>query len=344
MEPELRAHLERAYPLGASVPSFSLENNGYLGDLKVIEEYLDSWRAAIRRKLTDVADISRASAQNRIAAAWLSFADLDASGHSVPQSAIMQLVVFETELGIAAPPAFDQLQHIANWIAQRLKSMIIAGASPSFAARVLSTRASVQPLSWQARLLLAAFAAPVWADEEVPEMSDLSIEDASRCILVTDATPVAYRLEIMAKALEDPVAIAVKWTPDERQAALLGLADRQYSEPLHDVRRWLWELPALKACWTEELALAVWYGIGESQLNSACVIRELRASARNGVEITRKWHHLKFGRLRRIAIDWCERSLDQPDRPEHLERSNLHLASSYLRGRAKSYTELEVAE
>jgi hypothetical protein len=339
MELEMRAQLERAYPLGASVPSFSLETAGYLRDLTVIEEYLDSWRAAAGRNFGEAADISRAAAQSRIAATWVSFADLDASGHSVAQSAIEQLVVFEAELDIAAPPALDHLQDVANWTANRLKRMINAGASPSFAARVLSTRASVQSLPWQARLLLASFAAPVWADENVLEMSSLSLEDVKRCILVADATPVTRRLEIVGRALEDPAALAVKWTPDQRQAALLGLADRQYAEPLRDVRRWLWELPALKACWAEELALAVWYGLGESPLNSARVLRELRGSVRNSINITRSWRSLKVGRLRGIAIDWCERSLGQPDRPEQLERSNLQLASDYFCGRVAADVE-----
>lgn len=332
MELDMRAQLERAYPLGASIPSFSLEATGYLRDLKVIEEHLDSWRAAARHNLADIADMSRAAAQSRIAATWLSFADLDASGHSVAQSTIEQLVVFETELGIAAPPALHELQLIATWTNKRLKRMIDAGASPSFAARVLSTRASAQSLPWQARLLLASLGTPVWADEDVLETSDFSVEDAKHCILVADAIPVTRRLDIVARALEDPAALAVKWTPDQRQAALLGLADRQYAEPLRDVRRWLWELPALKACWAEELALAVWCGIGESQLNSARVTRELRTSVRNGINITRSWHNLKIGRLRGNAIDWCERSLDQPDRPEQLERFNLQLASAYFRG------------
>nr|WP_294501341.1 hypothetical protein [uncultured Rhodopila sp.] len=341
MDLELRAQLERAYPLGAPVPSFSLETAGYLRDLKVIEEYIESWRAAAKRNLADDADMSRAAAQSRIAATWLSFADLDASGHSVDQSTIKRLIVFETELGIAAAPALYKLPLVAKWTAERLNRMIGAGASPSFAARVLSARASAQSLPWQARLLLASFAAPVWADEGLVEMSGLSADEARRCILVADAVPVARRLEIFARALEDPAALAVKWTPDQRQAALLGLADRQYAKPLRDVQRWLWELPFLKACWAEEHALAVWYGIGESQLNSVRVVRELRNSARNGIDITRRWPNLKIGRLRGLAIDWCERLFNQPDRPEHLDTSNLQFAAAYLRGRG--FVDVEAA-
>jgi hypothetical protein len=336
MELEVRSQLERAYPLGASVPSFSLETAGYYRDLKVIEEYLDSRRAAARRELVDVSELSGAAARSRIGATWLSFADLDASGHSVPQSAVEQLVVFETELGIAGPPAMDKLQDIANWAADRLKRMTGAGAAPSFAARVLSTRATAQPLPWQARLLLASFATPVWADEDL----GLSAEDAGHCVLIADATPVNRRLDILGRALEDPSALAINWTPDQRQAALLGLADLQYTKPLNDVRRWLWELPALKSCWAEELAVAVWYGIGESQLNSARVIRELRPSVRNGINITRSWRNIKVGRIRGVAIDWCERSLDAPDRPERLELSNLQIASDYFRGRTLADAEV----
>jgi len=332
MELEMRAQLERAYPLGAAVPSFNLETAGYLRDLDVIEEYVDSWRTATRRHFGDVADMNRAAAQSRIAAAWLSFADLDASGHSVAQSAIDQLVVFEAELGIAAPPAIHQLQDVANWTGKRLKQMIAAGASAPFAARVLSARASIQPLPWQTRLLLSSLAAPVWADEDVPEMSELSIEDAQRCILVADATPVGLRLDIVARALRDPAALAVDWTADQRQAALLGLADRQYRNPLLDVRRWLWELSALRACWTEDLSLPVWYGIGESELNSARVIRDLQASVRTGIGITRSWS-VKIGKIRKLAIDWCERGLGQADRPEQLDMSDIESVSAYFSGR-----------
>ena len=169
------------------------------------------WRTATKRHFADVADMNCTAAQSRITAAWLSFADLDASGHSVAQSAIEQLVVLEAELGIAAPPTIYQLQHVANWTGKRLKQMIAAGASAPFAARVLSARASIQSLPWQTRLLLSSLAAPVWADEDVPGMSELSIEDAQRCILVADATPVNRRLEIVASALKDPAALAVDW-------------------------------------------------------------------------------------------------------------------------------------
>jgi hypothetical protein len=336
MESEMRTQLERAYPLDAAVPSFNLEAAGYLRDLKVIEEYVDSWRTATKRHFADVADMNHTAAQSRITAAWLSFADLDASGHSVAQSAIEQLVVFEAELGVAAPPTIHQLQDVANWTGKRLKQMIAAGASAPFAARVLSARASTQPLPWQTRLLLSSLAAPVWADEDVPEMSELSIEDAQRCMLVADATPVNRRLDIVARALRDPAALAVEWTPDQRQAALLGLADRQYRNPLLDVRRWLWELSALRGCWTEDLSLPVWYGIGESELNSARIIRDLQTSVRNGIDITRGWS-VKIGglgKLRKLAIDWCERSLGQADRPEQLELSNIQSASAYFSGRA----------
>jgi hypothetical protein len=333
MESEMRTQLERAYPLDAAVPSFNLESAGYLRDLKVIEEYVDCWRTATKRHFADVADMNRTAAQSRITAAWLSFADLDASGHSVAQSAIEQLVVFEAELGIAAPPTIHQLQHVANWTGKRLKQMIAAGASAPFAARVLSARASIQPLPWQTRLLLSSLAAPVWADEDVPEMSELSIEDARRCILVADATPVSRRLDIVTKALKEPAALAVDWTPDQRQAALLGLADRQYRNPLLDVRRWLWELSALTGCWTEDLSLPVWYGIGESDLNSARVIRDLQTSVRNGIGITLSWS-VKIGRLRSLAIDWCERSLSQADRPEQLQLSDIQFVPRYFSGRA----------
>jgi hypothetical protein len=336
MESEMRTQLERAYPLDAAVPSFNLETAGYLRDLNVIEEYVDSWRAATKRHFADVADMNRTAAQSHITAAWLSFAELDASGHSVAQSAIEQLVVFETELGIAAPPTIHPLQDVANWTAKRLKQMMAAGASAPFAARVLCARASAQPLPWQTRLLLSSLAAPVWADEDVPEMSELSIEDAQRCILIADATPVNRRLDIVASALKDPAALAVEWTPDQRQAALLGLADRQYRNPLLDVRRWLWELSALRSCWTEDLSLPVWYGIGESELNSARVIRDLQTSVRNGIGITRSWSVKigRLGKLRKLAIDWCERSLGQADRPEQLELSNIQSASAYFCGRA----------
>src|SRR5262249_16410672 len=109
--------------------------------------------------------------------------------------------------------------------------------------------------------------------------------------------------------------------------------DRQYRNPLLDVRRWLWELSALRSCWSEELSLAVWYGIGESELNSARVIRDLQTSVRNGIRITQSWP-VKIGKLRPLAIDWCELSLDQGDRPEQLDVSDIQSASAYFCGRA----------
>lgn len=331
MESEMRTQLEHAYPLGAAVPSFNLETTGYLRDLNVIEEYVDSWRSATRRRFDEVAEMNRTAAQSRIAAAWLSFADLDASGHSVAQSSIVQLVVLEAELGIATPPAIHPLQDVASWTGKRLKQMMAAGASAPFAARVLSARASIQPLAWQARLLLSSLAAPVWADENMPGMSELSIEDAQRCILVADATPLDRRLDIMARALRDPAALAVKWTADQRQATLLGLADRQYRNPLLDVRRWLWELSTMTACWTEDLALPVWYGIVESELNSARVIRELQSSVRKGIDITRSWT-VKIGKIRKLSIDCCERGLGQAGRPQQLDVSDIQSVSAYFRG------------
>ena len=65
MESEMRTQLERAYPLGAAAPSFNLETTGYLRDLNVIEEYVDSWRTATKRHFDDVADMNRAAAQSR---------------------------------------------------------------------------------------------------------------------------------------------------------------------------------------------------------------------------------------------------------------------------------------
>lgn len=245
-----------------------------------VEELLGRWRAAKRIGDKETARTEHASARLRVRLAWEAFAEMEAARYEIPRRRLHTLAELERDLGLAALWDDTALPNVATWIAQRLLTMTERGTPIVFSARVLRLRTEVREIAQRARLTAAAFAAQVWADEELEPQSHLAPADLIACSAVLEDVSLQTRTEELLLAINPSSRMTYGTDAEQRQAILLGLASDQRHRPLRQVADWLIALRSTTV-WSHELAPAVAYGaIGAPYVDARKVFEALGDSLR----------------------------------------------------------------